>query len=89
MSDLEVDRTVVATFASALASHAGPVGAECVDAAHALGSGVVRDALGNVALVLAVLDRASADGASALARDGRSAGDAWASVDRGLIMPAG
>ena len=86
MTDLKVDAAGVASFAAALGAHAGPVGADCAAVGHALGSGVVRDALGDVGLVLTVLDQALADGAGALARDARAVGDTWASADAGLSV---
>lgn len=86
MTDLQVDAEAVATFAAAIDAQSGSVGAECTATAHVLGSGVVQDALGNVSLVLTVLDTALAGGAAALTRDARSAGDAWASADKLLTV---
>jgi len=82
--DLTVDAAALASFMAAVVAHANPVGAECVATGHVLGSGLVQDALGNVALVLTVLDQALADGADALARDARDTGEAWVAADRGL-----
>ncbi len=86
MRDLTVDARVVESFAAAVAVHAHPVGTECVATGHALGSGVVQDALGNVTLVLSVLDQALADGAGALAREARATDEAWVATDGGLSM---
>ena len=86
MTDLKVGASDVADFAAALDQHAGPVGAECYATGQTLGSGMVQDALGNVSLVLTVLDQALATGAGALARDARSAGDAWSGADNRLSM---
>ncbi|MCC2314155.1 alpha-mannosidase [Cellulomonas xiejunii] len=88
MADLRVDDVAVASFASAVQAHAGLVGAECTATGQALGSGLVQDALGNVSLVLTVLDQALAEGAGALARDARSSGQAWRSADAGIAMRA-
>ena len=88
MSELKVDDGAVASFSTAVAVHAGPLGAECVATAQVLGSGVVQDALGNVSLVLTVLDQALADGAHALARDARSSAHAWDATDSGVAMRA-
>ncbi|MCM0639516.1 alpha-mannosidase [Cellulomonas wangsupingiae] len=88
MRDLKVDDAGVASFAAAVDAHAGPVGAECTATGQALGSGAVQDALGNVSLVLTVLDQALAEGAGALARDARSSGQAWRSADSRLAMRA-
>ncbi|WP_291813217.1 hypothetical protein [Cellulomonas sp.] len=44
--------------------------------------------MGNVSLVLTVLDQALADGAGALARDARSSARAWESADVGIAMRA-
>ncbi|UUI71535.1 alpha-mannosidase [Cellulomonas xiejunii] len=88
MVDLMVDDAAVASFAAAVHAHAGLVGAECTATGQVLGSGVVQDALGNVSLVLTVLDQALAEGAGALARDARSSGQAWRSADTGIAMRA-
>lgn len=88
MPDLTVDDAALTSFASRIGAHASVVGAECAAAGQALGSGLVQDALGNVSLVLTVLDRALADGAAALSRDARSTAEAWASTDTGLSMRA-
>ncbi|GIG41955.1 alpha-mannosidase [Cellulomonas phragmiteti] len=88
MTDLKVDSADVADFAASLDQHAGVVGAECYATGHTLGSGIVQDALGNVSLVLTVLDQALATGAGALARDSRASGDAWSAADRGMSMRA-
>src|SRR5690606_22337948 len=81
MTDLKVGAVDVANFAAALDQHAGVVGAECYATGQLLGSGMVQDALGNVSLVLTVLDQALAAGAGALARDARASGDAWSAAD--------
>jgi len=86
VTDLTVDAATVGSFATAVAVYAKPVGAECVATGHALGSGQVQDALGNVTLVLSVLDQALADGVGALAREARSTGEAWIATDGGLSM---
>lgn len=86
MTDLQVTADAVAAFAGAVATHSAPVGAECTATSGVLGSGVVQDALGNVSLVLTVLDRALAGGAGALARDARSTGESWSSADAGIAM---
>ncbi|GIG41721.1 alpha-mannosidase [Cellulomonas phragmiteti] len=88
MADLKVDDVAVASFAAAVGAHTGPVGAECTATGQALGSGTVQDALGNVALVLTVLDRALADGAGALACDARATSQAWASTDSRMAVHA-
>lgn len=88
MTDLKVGAADVANFGAALDQHTGVVGAECYATSHALGSGMVQDALGNVSLVLTVLDQALADGAGALARDARSSGDVWSAADRRMSMRA-
>ncbi|MBO3089410.1 alpha-mannosidase [Cellulomonas dongxiuzhuiae] len=88
MVDLRVDDGAVASFAAAVGAHAGVAGAECTAAGHALGSGIVQDALGNVSLVLTVLDQALADGAGALAHDARSTELIWGSTDTGIAMRA-
>lgn len=86
MADLRVDDAALGTFATTLAAHAGVVGAECVATGSALGSGVVQDALGNVSLVLTVLDRALAGGAEVLSRDARSTARTWESADAGMVV---
>lgn len=86
MTDLQVGADALATFAGTIATHSAPVGAECTATSGVLGSGVVQDALGNVSLVLTVLDRALAGGAGALGRDARSTGESWSSTDAGLVM---
>lgn len=86
MTDLRVGAADVANFAAALDQHVGVVGAECYATGQTLGSGMVQDALGNVSLVMTVLDQALATGAGALAREARSSGDAWAAVDSGISM---
>ncbi|MBF0688420.1 MAG: alpha-mannosidase [Cellulomonas sp.] len=88
MVDLRVDDGAVASFAAVVGAHAGVAGAECTAAGQTLGSGIVQDALGNVSLVLTVLDQALADGAGALARDARSSARAWESADVGIAMRA-
>lgn len=88
MADLKVDAVALTTFATALGAESGVVGAECSATDRALGSGVVQDALGNVSPVLTVLDRALADGASALALGARSARQSWASADASISMQA-
>lgn len=88
MADLKVDAASVAGFAAALDQHAGVIGAECYATGQTLGSGIVQDALGNVSLVLTVLDQTLAEGAGALARDARSSGDAWSSADQRMSMRA-
>ncbi|ADG76199.1 hypothetical protein Cfla_3320 [Cellulomonas flavigena DSM 20109] len=86
MTDLKVGAADVANFVAALDQHAGVVGAECYATGQMLGSGMVQDALGNVSLVLTVLDQALATGAGALARDARSTGNAWSGADSGMSM---
>lgn len=89
MPDLHVQADAVAGFAVAVDAHARPVDVECTATAHVLGSGVVQDALGNVSLVLTVLDRALAEGAVELQRDALSAVDYWDSTDvRLTVRPA-
>lgn len=88
MTDLRVGAAEVASFAAALDQHSGPVGAECYATGQSLGSGRVQDALGNVSVVLTVLDEALAQGAGAVARDVRSSGDAWSETDRRISMRA-
>ena len=86
MTDLKVDAVNIAFFAAALDQHAAVVGAECSATGQMLGSGMVQDALGNVSLVLTVLDQALATGASALARDARASGDVWSAADGRMAM---
>lgn len=88
MTDLKVSAADVASFAAALDQHSGVVGAECYATGRTLGSGMVQDALGNVSVVLTVLDRALAEGAGAVARDVRSSGDAWSEADRRFSVRA-
>lgn len=88
MSDLVVDGAAVEQFASRLAAGAHPVGATCVATGHAVGSGVVQDALADVSLVLEILDAALADGSAALARDARVTAAAWDASDARLVMRA-
>ncbi|ADG76187.1 alpha-1,2-mannosidase [Cellulomonas flavigena DSM 20109] len=86
MTDLKVDVADVGNFAAVLDQQAGVVGAECHATGQALGAGMVQDALGNVSLVLTVLDQALATGAGALALDARSSGDAWSAADSRMSM---
>lgn len=86
MTDLKVGAAEVAHFAAALEQHAGVVGAECYATGRTLGSGMVQDALGNVSVVLTVLDQALATGAAALARDARASGDTWSATDHRMSM---
>lgn len=86
MTDLKVDTADVGSFAAALDQNAGVVGAECSATGQTLGSGMVQDALGNVSLVLTVLDQALASGASALARDARASGEVWSAADGKMAM---
>lgn len=88
MTDLKVGAADVADFAAALDQHSGVVGAECFATGQTLGSGIVQDALGNVSVVLSVLDQALATGAGALARDARSSGDMWSAIDHRMSMRA-
>ena len=88
MADLRVDSAAVRTFAAAVSAHTSLVGAECSASGQALGSGLVQDALGNVLLVLTVLDQALAEGAGALAGDARASGDVWVATDRGMAARA-
>lgn len=88
MPDLTVDEAAGAAFASAIGAHAAALGADCMDTGGALGSGVVRDALGNKSLVLTLLDRAMAAGAGALAHDARAAEGSWTSVDPSVAAKA-
>jgi len=88
VADLRVDDVTVVSFAAALEAQSGLVGAECVATGQMLGSGLVQDALGNVSLVLTVLDQALGEGAGALARDARSSVHAWDVADGGLAMRA-
>lgn len=89
MNELKVDDAAVASFAAALRTHAGPVGAECVATGQTLGSGLVNDALGNVVLVLSVMDDALAGGAVTLADDAGAAGQSWSTLDASMSMRAG
>ncbi|UZN03075.1 alpha-mannosidase [Cellulomonas sp. S1-8] len=86
MSDLKVDRSAVEDFVLMTSESTTVVGAECVATAQVLGSGRVQDALGNVSLVLTVLDQALAGGASELARDARSSVEVWVTTDTGMAM---
>ena len=86
MTDLNVDAADVAEFAAALDQHSCVVGAECYATGRALGSGIVQDALGNVSVVLSVLDQVLATGAGVLARDARSSGDMWSAIDHCMSM---
>lgn len=88
MADLKVHAASVAGFAAALDQHVGVIGAECYATGQTFGSGIVQDALGNVSLVLSILDQTLADGAGALARDTRSSRDAWSSADQRMSMRA-
>lgn len=88
MSDVRVDGAVLGDFRSVVGRHTGPVGAECVATAHALGSGVVQDALGNVSVVLTTLDLGLAQGSAALAREARAVERTWDAADRRLAPRA-
>ncbi len=86
MSDLVVDEVGVSSFVAAVSAHASVVGAECSDLGSAVGSWTVADALGNVSVVLTVLDRTFADASAGVARDARMSGEAWRSTDSGMAM---
>lgn len=88
MTDVRVDSAVLDVFEAAMAARSGPVGAECVATAHALGSGLVQDALGNVSVVLTTLDLGLAQGSAALAREARAVERTWDAADRRLAPRA-
>lgn len=57
-------------------------------ARQALGSGLVNDTLGNVALVLTVLGSALVEGAATLADDAGAARHRWSTADAGMSTRA-
>jgi len=84
VGDLLVDESAVESFVSRTATAAGVVGAECAATGPVLGSWRVQDALGDVSVVLTVVDLACAESAGRIVADAGATVDAWRSVDSGL-----